>query len=1054
MLITGVVYTLVGIKNRWIHTFFSTAYISALGVAVLILYVMNVPVGNALQGGYVVAIVMSGCAIGAASMFFKELTEGLGCALGGFCLSMWLLCLVPGGLLRTVASKAIFIACFTLVGFAFYFSRYTRDWALIVLIAFGGATVTVLGIDSFSRAGLKEFWAYIWDLNKDLFPLGADTYPVTKGIRVETAAIIIIFLVGIISQVKLWRIVREKREKRAAQRAEGQRNLDEEEENVGRQVEEDTARERREWERTYGDGAAESVTASHFSDGGDVSSEKQLRSVVYAARHQSDDDIEMENMSESSNSRHGPDALIADEGEEGKITVRVAEDEVPEYDEEDVINEKGDEVAETQPPRQKRHSATSGKSERVSRASGHAKRASVRSYPSPQQTQPPEVIPLPFTVPAGPEPSARSERSSVATFADEEDGETTRHPKRHSVVKRLSQGSANLLRSLSQKSGLSTELQAHADNGESSDELVDHFPVRDHADNGSLAATVDGSESGADVHSVVSDDERSKGIEINAELTEKEAPEANNTKSIPTPRDAPAKVSTVRKSSAIADRVAAFAAMEEQLSVPKQQPIAPSPKIRQTTPTASEAHQSPVPAPSSVHEPQPAMSEVPKSVASEESGPISLTKARLPASLSRVALSYRTNEWAKHLSNADMPEPDEFQPEKPRRASKSRKEKERAKPVNVEDLQKTAEEGVPPVTMKRSESRNSHVSAAPSAANSAPMDVSAIVSPPVPVNTAFPSPPAAEKEPPVRSPTVPVPTGPYRTSSSSALRKSSPNIQPIAEEEDVQPSHFPIVEDQEQSPVRPASVSPSGSQTEIHNRAPVPGIVSYSSPQTLLGQREAVLRSRSQGTLINNIGETHSQPYPAPSDAGSMNNYPMYAAALASDPDDVPLRQRKEFMRQSSLMSLTRSSTSLHRPESHVESAVGGAEAVAFNSHQPQRNSLVPTNAARESKLANFRMSVSQELRSGSPMVQSSRETPFASTNSLLGSGREVEVQRNIEMQRHVLMGQKEAEAQRKEMQRRDREFSDRAFDDRMRSGDLMEAHREAMRKMQRGARG
>ena len=155
MLITGVTYTLVGIKNRWIHTFFSTAYITALGVAVLIVYVMNIPVSNAIQGGYVVAVIMSGCAVGAASMFFKELTEGLGCALGGFCVSMWLLCLVPGGLLQSVPSKAIFIAVFTLVGFGFYFSRWTRDWALIGMISFAGATVTVLGIDCYSRAGLK-----------------------------------------------------------------------------------------------------------------------------------------------------------------------------------------------------------------------------------------------------------------------------------------------------------------------------------------------------------------------------------------------------------------------------------------------------------------------------------------------------------------------------------------------------------------------------------------------------------------------------------------------------------------------------------------------------------------------------------------------------------------------------------------------------------------------------------------------------------------------------------------------------------------------------------
>lgn len=110
------------------------------------------------------------------------------------------------------------------------------------------------------------------------------------------------------------------------------------------------------------------------------------------------------------------------------------------------------------------------------------------------------------------------------------------------------------------------------------------------------------------------------------------------------------------------------------------------------------------------------------------------------------------------------------------------------------------------------------------------------------------------------------------------------------------------------------------------------------------------------------------------------------------------------------------------------------------------------TRSARDSQLASFRQSVQQDLRSGTPiMATSGRESPFTSS-SLLGN-REAEVQRNIEMQRNVLMGQKEAEAQRREMQRREKEHLDRAFDERMRNGDLLEVHREAMRKMQKGAR-
>ncbi|KAJ3473066.1 hypothetical protein NLG97_g10536 [Lecanicillium saksenae] len=483
MMITGLVYALVGIKNPWIHAFFSTAYMAALGISVLIVYVMNVPMSNALQGGYVAAIILSGCAIGAASMFFKELTEGLGCALGGFCVSMWLLCLVPGGLLHSTASKAIFIACFTLVGFAFYFSRFTRDWSLIVCIAFAGATITVLGIDCFSRAGLKEFWAWIWSLNDNLFPLGADTYPVTRGIRVETAAIIIIFLIATMSQVRLWKIVREKREKRALLRAEGQRNLEEEEEAVGRQIEETNARDRAEWERVYGNGGEESVTVSHLSENGEMNEKNLSHSHVYAARDGSGEATETGEGSECGES--AMDQLMAGEGDEGGVTVRVGADEVPEGaledEEEDTINEKRGEGLDAPPQAntaERRTSKISTNSKRVS---------SITQVVTPS----PEVVPLPFSVPKGHRP--RSQRSSVATFADAEEDITSNSPRRaqrNSVVKRLSQGSADLLRSLSQRSGLSTDLANRG--GESTEMLVTHNNVhRRDKDNESLAATVD-----------------------------------------------------------------------------------------------------------------------------------------------------------------------------------------------------------------------------------------------------------------------------------------------------------------------------------------------------------------------------------------------------------------------------------------------------------------------------------------------------------------------------------------------------------------------------------
>ncbi|KAI6781094.1 uncharacterized protein J7T54_003261 [Emericellopsis cladophorae] len=1001
MLITGVIYTLVGIRNRYIHTFFSTAFLVALGIAVLIVYVMNVPVSRALQGGYVAAVIIPGCIVGVASIFFKELTEGLGCALGGFCVSMWLMCLVPGGLLGSVPAKAIFIAAFTCVGFAFYFSRYTRDWALITMISFGGATVTVLGIDCFSRAGLKEFWAYVWQLNTNLFPLGADTYPVTKGIRVETAAIIIIFLVGIISQIKLWRIVRDKRQKRAAERAEGQRTLEQEEAVVGRQIEEANARERREWERAHGDGELGSSTASRIS--GDAGSEKKLAG---SYGHQSEVEvIEMGDMPELDRGRDGPEPLTEKDAD-GKVIIRVAADDDIE------CRPRSPSIAPSAGPR-----GVSSSGANLQRQS----RITVGSAP--------EVVPLPFTVPEQPEGLDESkscdsptERSSVATFADEQDDVDVKAHGRHSyLAKRLSQGSSKLLRNLSTHSAPKRDTST-AEHGESSEDLV--IPHGDRGDDdSSIAATLDNQSLDDSHRNSVVDAEPSPEIVVTARLS---GPEAQ------------------------VDRAARSSLSEdEKVQAQSLRPVSTEAgwASLEASSRAPGGGETPTVAASRIDEPESSQNDQPdkaKSVSSGLSSRHSLTKDRLPRSLSKVALSYRTNEWAKHLSYADAPEPDELQVTEAVKPTKVKSKKERPAPVNLEELQQTTEDGIPPLSNVRSDSRLH------------PRDSRQGLSPSLsaPVGT-----PEQTLSPPPQHSTG---SGMLRPSSSlMGLPKSWTNFEPIAEEHDLPPNaqDYSATPVSENADTRSLAASP---RPESRRASVVPAVVSYSNPQTLLGQREMFLRSKSQGNLLPQTPEFQGRPS---SDAGSLSNYPMYSAVLAADPDEMPLSQRKQMMhRHSSMMSLSgthqnqeqqasMAPQAAHRSSSGFDLSTGSA---SFDSHQPKRNSSVPTPAARQAQLAQFRSSVAQDLRSGSSMLNNpGRETPFSSTNNLLGglSGREAEVQRNIQLQRNLLLGQKEAEAQRKEMHRQKKEWSDRAFDEAMRSGELMDAHREAMRKMQSGAK-
>lgn len=164
LIITGTVYALIGIKSRWLQIFLSAAYLTSLCITVLIVYVMNPPISNAVQGAYFVGACVPALILGGGSLIFQDITEGLGCIVGGFCLSMWILTLKAGGSITSTSGKAIFIGVFCVVCLGLAFSRHTRYYGLIGSTSFGGATVIVLGIDCFSQAGLKEFWLYIWGM--------------------------------------------------------------------------------------------------------------------------------------------------------------------------------------------------------------------------------------------------------------------------------------------------------------------------------------------------------------------------------------------------------------------------------------------------------------------------------------------------------------------------------------------------------------------------------------------------------------------------------------------------------------------------------------------------------------------------------------------------------------------------------------------------------------------------------------------------------------------------------------------------------------------------
>ncbi|KAF4916961.1 hypothetical protein CGCVW01_v009882 [Colletotrichum viniferum] len=1001
LLCVGVGYTLVGLRQPMMHNTLSVAYAVGLGITVLVVYLAPLPVSNGAQGGFVVAAVLPGILVGVfASLWFNEITECFACGLGGFCFSMWLLCLQEGGLLSGVA-KVVFIVVFTLAVFAAYFTRWTRDWALIVSISFTGATSTVIGIDCFSRAGLKEFWAYIWHLNDNLFPVGATTYPLTKGIRVELAAIIVIFCVGIISQKRLWNVIKDRRTKRQEELAEEQRARDEEELNIGKQIEAENARERRAWERVHGDhdsGFArdsESEKEPRYSQSASVPGPEPLM----VAEMQGCD------AAPPVPPKPTPQGLMSLDTEDSMVTVRVAPDEA--YN------------APTTPRR-----LIDEKEAMV-----HTTDLNDESTREADVPPVPEVVPLPFRFPVPDENTRGRRASTVATFADDNEDQAGVVSKRSSLTKRLSKGSVSLMRKVSQRT-----TGSRPETGPNEDEVAVLRHHRKETDS-SIAATIDSeNDSGAstlqksrpqtaDVNQKLSQDSTEKASAAIADLTddEKDKGDTNadtadnavdNIEEKPTV-ETPAADNTVEKSEGEPTKQADSGDSITEGNPMKQavEPATPSQKA--------------------------------KSTASVHSTPMSLTPDRLPPALSNVALHYRTNEWAKHLSHAEAPAPEtlpvvEYTQDAPQR-------EETPAPLNVEELKQTALTATPaPVPTPSPAPLPGQAHPRPTSSFTAPRTHSR--------NNSWGS--------GIDNPNTPPPPMIRKHHRRVSSKNQVPTVQTIAEESHL-PSRSPSVSGSERMPMAASPVSPSG----FVPPPPPPGIVSYSSPQSLLAQRSMAIRNKTYGILTgaNSTPDFSAAAQRPPSEVYSAYNYPGYPQQVAeSSLDDLPLSQRKEMICRSSMGTIRTSMSDNRRSLSNPYLPTTSTEKLQFDSHQPSRVSNAPSREAREARLASFRDSVQADLRNASAVAKvgaHGRDTSMmfrASSSANLAAqaaAREADMQRNIDLQRSFLMSQKEAEAKRREKERIEKERSEQAFTRSMQTGEMFDLHREAMKRMQQGSR-
>ncbi|EMC96928.1 hypothetical protein BAUCODRAFT_147124 [Baudoinia panamericana UAMH 10762] len=953
LLIAGVALCLIGIKHEWLHVFLSTALLASLAVTVLVVYVMNPPVSDAVQGAYMVAAVLTGVIFGALALVFREVTEGLGCLLGGFCLAMWFLVLSPGGLITSTAGRGILIAVFCIASFALSFSHYTRTYSLILCTSFAGATVTILGIDCFSRAGLKEFWIYLWNLNVNEFPLGTTTYPITRGIRVEIACTIIFFILGVLSQFKIWKIVKERRVKRDVERMRDEESKDQLEAAVGRDVEATAERDRAEWEAMYGDKSGASVHV----DSGVGSSVDSLPKRGGSVREREIDGIEMADIPGSRSGRNSKQHARP------PMVVCVApEDEAP-----PPASQSGELLLSE--GNHHYHSAAQS-SERLAsgRTSLDGKDAtSVKDWSDLSSAAPavPAVVPLPFSIP-GQDQDQKSDGNDHESLVSRATAGQPLQERRGVPVKQLTLGDAL---------------------------GMEHIPRVEDDRASSVAATAD-EDTDFDTLSAPRLSAAPSPYRFAFDEDASKSPFSNNISDTRAPNRSMVELPFEEDDEEAVPRPETT--MEEV--VPPVDKEASIPRKRRST--AGSKRQSVGSRRVSGEDAEPAEDTV---------SLVESLRDHLPQGLSKVAQTYRTNEWAKHIADADKPEVEaDISGSHSPGIQVDHAFAEAARPVDTEALKPSSIFPEKPEFSRnasRASSNNPYRQSMQTRKPGLPHAGSGAVTP---VYAFSRSPSAMSLN---RQGSNPASKAQHRLTTQGLRNVSAPLI------------NQPLVE----SPVEEAAAfSP-------HRTVSTP----MASNINLMDERNVRLQHQPTSASFNALTTAATDANAIdPSDSASMRN-------VRLDDDNISLSERKQLLDEENMTLAERKAVMQQQREGMVSpttqrkgtwplparmnSTAAQANAI-YDSHQPRRSNTVDTSK-QANMLTQWRQSLQQDAAARQPLMSND-----AGRQALLHERRMVEYEHRLH------------QAQRVHRQS--------AMDMAMQSRALHGAHRDALRKMQAQANG
>jgi len=794
-------------------------------------------------------------------------------------------------------------------------------------------------------------------LNNDLFPLHyRQKYPITRGIRVEIAAIIIIALLGTMSQMKVWKIVKQKRLDRVSEqkRKEHQRNISDEER--GREIEAGNRQDQPLWEALHGGKGKAKAKGEYLDSGVGTDEPSSTRKSSWGDVRESDaEGMELHNMP---GSRNGS-------GDKGRVTVHVAQDDFYEVS---LIG--GQRTSMEGPVLDSNFEASNPFALESSSINARAK--GKTQLIDPDLTLQPKVVPPPFKIPDL-DSASDDDGSSVEASAPSE-----HLPYRGS--KRLS--GSSMARKLSKRSrnsyvaGNTSEevlMIPHIEDDRASSIAATHDGVSDHVDSDEILPY---SRSQTPFGEKVLDD---------ASLEALEAASHN-------------------KADTSSSSLNAITQKSASVALPSSRPVS---MAVEDLGEAASARSAP-------------------SEKSDRPAEHARLSGNLPVGGSKVVTAYRTNEWAKHLDAADAPEVDQLKVNK-RQFRDQPQQGEQAAHLDVRALQQT------PLTAEPAPIVNSplRTSSHPSLPSSKPRSAAFLSKNPFSRHSKQQP---AQSQPILHPLTIAkdIERNPSQSSLANVSRTSSQtSLNSVGSHTENYRPPLPKFR-ASQSSIPPTNRGFRSSSTALATTplvdSPIEEGVESSFPNTrftphnthLMSQRDRIISSKPSSTSL--LRTSYSNV--------ALDQHPAYRSIEEDDNDNITLAQRKSLLQQNP--------QAIHRSSS-------GPISGAITPHYPSGTST-PIGVANNP----YRSSSTPQPTPTQPAMPTQRDSTISAWRSSLKPDTSAHYEnQNMESRRADLLQEKQRESTSRLEGQIKQGIRASVIDQGMRRGDMVDAHKAVMRKMQ-----